>query len=214
MSSLSSIASLDAALGAPPAQSLTRRNFLLWKALVLPAFRGANVMGLLDGTDRAPPKTIEVEDSAQKKSMVDNPAYLAWVARDQQVLRFLLNLLSPDILSHVLGMDSTIEAWSVLSKMFSTASRTKVQHLRSALNDTKKSTMSVHQYFTTMKGFASELAVVGKPLEEDELIGHFLHGLDGTYNALVTVVDANPVTSVDDLFGLMSSYDMHNDNSN
>jgi hypothetical protein len=56
-----SSSALAAALGAPPAQQLTRGNFLLWKALDLPAFSGANVMQLLDGSDRAPAKTIEVE---------------------------------------------------------------------------------------------------------------------------------------------------------
>ena len=170
-------------------------------------------MGLLDGTDRMPSKTLEVEDSEQKKSIVENPAYLVWMSRDQQVLRFLLNSLSPDILSHVLGMDSTAEAWAAITGMFSTASRTKVQHLCSALNDTKKDTMTAHQYFTKMKGFASELAAAGKPLEDDELIGYLLHGLDASYNALVTAVDSNPATTLDDLFGLLSSYDMRNDNT-
>jgi hypothetical protein len=63
-------------LGAPPAQQLTHNKFLLWKALVLPAFRGANVMTLLDGSDRAPTKTIEVEDSGKNKVTVLNPAYI------------------------------------------------------------------------------------------------------------------------------------------
>ena len=81
MSSSSSSSSLAAALGTPPTQHLTRGNFLLWKALMLPAFRGANVMGLLDGSDRAPQKTVDVEDSNKKKIIVDNPDYLAWIAR-------------------------------------------------------------------------------------------------------------------------------------
>ena len=61
--------------------------------------------------------------------MVENPAYLAWIARDQKVLHFLLNSLSPDILSHVLGMESTAEVWATINSMFSSALRSKVQHL-------------------------------------------------------------------------------------
>jgi hypothetical protein len=34
---------------------------------VIPAFRGGNVVALLNGTDQAPAKMIEVEDSNQKK---------------------------------------------------------------------------------------------------------------------------------------------------
>jgi hypothetical protein len=108
------------------------------ESTVLPAFRGANVMSLLQGTDHAPPKIIEVEDAEKKKVLVENPAYVTWIARDQQVLRFLLNTLSPDILSHLLEVESTAEAWAAINGMFRTASRTKAQHLRGELNDTKK----------------------------------------------------------------------------
>jgi hypothetical protein len=83
MSSSTSSSGLATALGSPPTQLLTRSNYLLWQALIVPAFRGANVMGLLDGTDRAPPKTIDGEDSEKKKIQVENPAYIAWIARDQ-----------------------------------------------------------------------------------------------------------------------------------
>jgi hypothetical protein len=62
-SSSNSLSGLTAALGAPPAQQLTRGKFLLWKALVFPTFRGANVMALLEGTDVAPAKTIEIKDA-------------------------------------------------------------------------------------------------------------------------------------------------------
>jgi hypothetical protein len=56
----------------------------------------------------------------------------------------------------------------------------------------------------------TELASVGKPVDDDELIGHILYGLDGSYNSLVTTVNGNPNTSLDVLFGQLSSYDMRN----
>jgi hypothetical protein len=130
-SSSSSSLTLTAALGTPPTQTLNRTNHLAWKALVLPAFCGARVMGLLDGSDRAPPEILEVEDDKGKKVQMENPAYAAWIKRDQLVLKFLLNSLSPDILSHVLGVESTAEAWSTIDGMFKTAARSKIQHLRS-----------------------------------------------------------------------------------
>jgi hypothetical protein len=68
-------------------------------------------MGLLDGSDEAPPKTGEAKDSNKGKIQVSNPAYVTWIARDQLVMRWLLNSLSPDVLSHVLGVDSTASAW-------------------------------------------------------------------------------------------------------
>jgi hypothetical protein len=67
MSSSGSQSALSAALGTPPAHQLNRNNSLLWRALVIPTFRGANVMALLQGTDIAPAKTVEAEDSEKNK---------------------------------------------------------------------------------------------------------------------------------------------------
>jgi hypothetical protein len=60
-------ASLTAVLGAPPMDKLSRDNHLFWKTQVLPALRGAQVMELFDGSDSAPPKTVETEDADKKK---------------------------------------------------------------------------------------------------------------------------------------------------
>ena len=67
-------------LGSPPSEKLTRDNFLFWSAQVMPSFRGARVLGLLDGTDVAPPQDLEVEDDNNKKKTVPHPAYEVWLA--------------------------------------------------------------------------------------------------------------------------------------
>jgi hypothetical protein len=51
--------------------------------------------------------------------------------------------------------------------MFSSASRTRINHLRGLLNNTKKNSLTADQFFAKMKGYASELAAAGKPVEED-----------------------------------------------
>jgi hypothetical protein len=66
--------------------------------------------------------------------------------------------------------------------MFTTTSRSKVQHLQGALQNAKKNEMTPTNFFTKMKGFASKLAAIGKPVDEDELVGFILNGLDGSYN--------------------------------
>jgi hypothetical protein len=62
-----------------------------------------------------------------------------------------------------------------------------------------------------MKSFAYELFALGKPIEDDELLGYLLHGLDKTeYNPLITSVNANPGTTLEDFFEQLGAYDMRN----
>jgi hypothetical protein len=66
----------------PPTEKLSLDNHLFWKTQILLALRCAWVMGLLDGSDHASPKTLKVEDEEKKKVMVSNQAYGIWLPRD------------------------------------------------------------------------------------------------------------------------------------
>jgi hypothetical protein len=140
---------------------------------------------------------------------VTNPNYAAWISRDQRVLGWIVNSLSPEILAHVLDYETTAEVWSTITGIFSSTSKSKVSHMRTALNKTKKKDLSAAQYFTIMKGFVFELVVAGKIIDDHELIGYILNGLDKSYNALVDRVQANPGTTLDDPFGQLQAFDMH-----
>ncbi|KAK1626914.1 hypothetical protein QYE76_001229 [Lolium multiflorum] len=157
-----SATALAAALGSPPSQPLTRENALIWKALVIPALRGARVLDLVEGVDKAPAETLDAEDANGKKLTIANPEYESWIARDQQVLRWLLNALSPDVLAHVIGLETSAKVWASLDSHVSAKSKTRIQQLRFALNDTRKSDLSADKYFAKMKSIASELAAAGK----------------------------------------------------
>jgi hypothetical protein len=61
-----------------------------------------------------------------------------------------------------------------------------------------------------MKSIASELASVGKPLDDDELVYYVLHGLGTQYNSLRTAVRANLNTSLADLLGQVQEFDHEN----
>ena len=57
-------------------------------------------MGILDGSVSEPAKTIEV-DKVGKKENVHNPEYDSWIAKDQQLLSYLLNSLTKEALAPV-----------------------------------------------------------------------------------------------------------------
>ncbi|KAK1620805.1 hypothetical protein QYE76_026322 [Lolium multiflorum] len=167
-SSSTSATVLAAALGAPPVQLLTRDNALVWKALVDPALRGARVLDLVERSEEAPVEKLEAEDVNKKKVTIENSEYASWIARDQQVIRWLVNALSLDVLMHVIGLETFAEVWAALNAHVSTASKSRAQRLRGALNNTKENDLTVEKYFAKMKTLASELAAAGKPLDEDD----------------------------------------------
>jgi hypothetical protein len=63
----------------PLPRSLIGCNFLI----NLPAVHGTLIMGLLDGSDVALHKTLEVEDDDKKTLTIPNTTYGPWVKTDQ-----------------------------------------------------------------------------------------------------------------------------------
>jgi len=86
------------AIGHPVTERLTKTNYPLWKLQVLPALRGAQLIGYVDGTVQAP--AVEIDDDKEKKK-VPNPAYVQWLTQDQQVFSYLVSSLSREVLTQV-----------------------------------------------------------------------------------------------------------------
>jgi hypothetical protein len=105
-------------------------------------------MGLLDGTDPAPPKTLKVLDDDKKEISIPNPDYDSWLARDQTVLSFLTKGLNQDILAQVLGVEHARDLCTAIEELFSSQSRSRVNMLRVKLSNTKKLDMTCTDYIT------------------------------------------------------------------
>ena len=59
-----------------------------------------------------------------------------------------------------------------------------------------------------MKGFAEEMAAIGKPLDDEELAAHICNGLDADYNSVVMSVTAraDPI-SIYELYAQLLSFE-------
>ena len=82
-SSSSTFSSAASSLGPPPSEKLTRSNFLLWKAIVLPQIKGAQMEHHLDATSLAPPATIIITKDG-KEEQVLNYARTIWYAQQNR----------------------------------------------------------------------------------------------------------------------------------
>jgi hypothetical protein len=68
--------------------------------------------------------------------------------------------------------------------------------MRLALATTKKESISITEYYSKMKGLGDEMTAAGKPLDDEEMAGYIMNGLDAEFNpmafALITRVE--PIT--------------------
>lgn len=215
--SSSSSSTVQASLG-QVAEKLTRTNYVLWRAQVMPQLRGAGLFGYADGTMPEPVKILVTKDKDGKEEQTMNPLHPIWFREGKQVLRYLLNTLTKEVLVQVTSIATPHELWAALAHMFLSQSRARVNNIRVALSTAQKGTQSVAAYFAQMRALTDELAAAGKPIDDDELVSYITVGLDMEYQPLVSANDTRTDTiSIDDLYAQMSNFDqrlsLYNNNS-
>lgn len=150
---------------------------------------------------------MEVTKDA-KKVIIPNPEYERWMEQDQQLLSYILNSLTSDVLTQVSTLESSTPVWAVLETMFLAQYRTQITNLRMQLANCKKGGMITPAYFSKMKKLGDELAATGKVIEDDEMVTLILAGLDFYYNPLVSsVVGRSTPISVSELYSQLLAFD-------
>ena len=205
---MASSGSSNSTLSGQITERLTRTNYVLWRTQITPQLRGAGVFGYVDGSTAEPAKLVVSKDKDGKEETIPNPLHAVWFREDQQLLGYLLNNLSKEVLVQVTSIAHARELWTALASMFPSTSLSRINNIRAALTNAQKGTQSVATFFAYMRGLADELAAAGKPLKDDELISYILNALDMEYQPLVSALAARttPVT-LDELFGQMSNFD-------
>ena len=92
-------------------------NFLLWKAVVLPQIKGAQMEHHLDEKSPAPPPTLTITKDG-KEEQVANFARTLWYAQQQQLQGFFMGSLSRDILAQVATLQTSAKVWRAIHAMF------------------------------------------------------------------------------------------------
>jgi len=81
-------------LVSPPAINVTKLskdNYHVWKAQLIPFFRGQGLFGYLDGTILVPPKEVSI---AKTFSTISNPLYEHWKRQDVVIVVILFSTIS------------------------------------------------------------------------------------------------------------------------
>jgi hypothetical protein len=104
--------------------SLTKSNYLLWRAQLLPFLRSTKLLGYLDGSFLAAPKEVPAS-SALDAELITNPAYERWCDKDQQVLSGPLSSMSEEIIPDVVTSKTSKVVWDTLQRQFASATHAR-----------------------------------------------------------------------------------------
>ncbi|KAK1555207.1 hypothetical protein Q3G72_023368 [Acer saccharum] len=164
---------------------LTTTNYMSWKLQFQTLFFGYDLVGYIDGSKPCPPTTLIVNNITSP-----NPAYSVWFRQDQLILNALIGSLSPTIVSFVARAKTSMEAWNILANTYAKPSRGRIKQIKSLLKNSTKGTQNITDFLHSVKARADELALLGAPVDDEDLTERILDELDDDYKELVRAVQA------------------------
>ena len=119
-----------------------------------------------------------------------NPESIQWRRFDRTILSWLYSMLTPDIMSQIVGHLTSHEAWTTLQMIFSTSSKAWIMQLGLEFQIAMKGGESMMEYILKMKTISNNLASVGERVKERDQILQILGGLGYEYNPIVASLTA------------------------
>jgi transposase InsO family protein len=157
-------------------------NYLQWTSQFLPLLRSYELLSIVDGSELCPTKHTTTAEDKQ----VVNPAYVLWNKKDQLVLSWLIATLTSNVLSTVYGLNTSRQVWMSLASRYASQSKSRITHLKRQLQTMRQDARTCTEYLQMAKSWADQLAAVGKPVDEDDLISFILSGLNPSFNVFIT----------------------------
>ncbi|KAD4584315.1 hypothetical protein E3N88_21916 [Mikania micrantha] len=177
----------------PTTLKLTSTNYLGWKTQIEALLHGLNLYRFIDGTCPAPTPTTAADGST-----TPHKDYEQWFRQDQLLFGALVGSLSPAIVPLITGATSSRDAWQILANTYASPSRGHIKQLQHRLKQTSKlPTQTITDYMQTIKTVVDELAILGKNMDEEDVIDTIINGLDQVaYKPLLDAVHArdNPIS--------------------
>ncbi|KAJ4818128.1 hypothetical protein LUZ62_030694 [Rhynchospora pubera] len=185
-------------LNLPISTKLNLNNFLAWQSQIVPLLHGYDLFKYVH-SPTPPDPTITVGTAVQL-----NPSYVQWQKQDQLLLGWIRSSLSEPLLAQVVSCTTSASLWSMLHRTFSATSRARLVELQQQLQGITKGVSTCVEYIRKLRSIADELAFIGAPVPEAELVNYTLRGLGSDFNPLVLAVTArsDPI-SLPDLHSLL-----------
>ncbi|CAL1389582.1 unnamed protein product [Linum trigynum] len=182
---------------------LTPSNFASWRSQLETLLLGLDLFSYIDGTTIAPDRTI-TENGVAKP----NPAFQLWFRQDKLILHALRCSISEGIYSFVSGASTSPAAWLILEKLYASSAQSRIIHLKGKLAKTSKGNRDILAFVNDLKSTAAELALIGAPVSDLDLIVYCLRGLGEEYGAFAAAIRARgPGLVLEDLIDSLVEYE-------
>lgn len=153
---------------------LNDSNYLLWISRFLPVLRSHDLMGIVNGSEPCPSKFQVTADGKLTDSFT--PEFVLW----------LNSTLFENVLSLVYGLNISQQVWNLLTSRYALQSSPRVSHTKLQLQSMRQGSKSCNEFLRLAKTLSDQLAIVGKPDADDNLITYMINGLNSSYHAFVT----------------------------
>ncbi|CAL1362863.1 unnamed protein product [Linum trigynum] len=108
--------------------------------------------------------------------------------------------IDESIYSFVSAASTARVAWLTLEKLYASSAQSRVIHLKGKLAKSVKGDRDILTFINDLKSTAAELALIGEPVKDIDLIVHCLRGLGEEYQAFAAAVRARgPGLTLEDL---------------
>ena len=122
------------------------------------------------------------------------------------ILSWINNSLSLPVLSTVARFTSAYATWSSLEKRYASHSKNRIQQLKNDLCNTRGYGLSVSNFVDKINQIADNLALAGKPFDDDELVTIIMNNIGSAYEITISSTQARDTPiSYDDLVALLLS---------
>ncbi|RVW12141.1 Retrovirus-related Pol polyprotein from transposon RE1 [Vitis vinifera] len=127
---------------------------------------------------------------------------------DQLLLNALIGSLSPTIIPFIAQAKTAKEAWTILANTYAKPSRGRIKQVKTKLKNPTKGSQNVTEYLHFVKTCADELAILGVPLDPEDLTDKILDRLGDDYKELVCAVQARDTSiTFDELHEKLLSFE-------
>lgn len=183
-------------------EKLTRDNYVIWLAQIVPWLKCRNFMGFVTGDKPCPQEFIL--DREGKPTQNVNPEYLLWNQQDQFILLSINNSVTTSILSSISRHKTSHDAWTALEMRFASTSQHRVQQLLATLYQTTRGESSVSDFLDRINRVVDLLALAGNPILDSQLVMIIMQNVGPKFEVTVSSAQARDTPiSYDSLVALL-----------